>query len=349
MPNKKRTPLKFSVPYNNDFGLLKELIKIKNLNGNKIEEIYLSPPQEYFGSCRICNRFSRKDFKIVLDFCQKNNLKVNLLLNSQNDGAKEYLPQNINKLLKFIKEAQNNFNLNFLTIANPFFIQKIRENIKGVKIVVSVNSYVDSVQRALFFEKMGADVLTIHRDINRDLKLLKDIKKAVKCELKLLVNEGCLFKCPMKIFHDNWTSYGSKEFKNILGGGSSYDWERIRLGLKKDFFMRWCQDLYKSDLSQILKSPWIRPEDLRKYQKITNFFKIADRYYPTARIINAVKSYLNEFYNGNFIDLLPPSPLFIKNKDLNGFFEKVASCDKNCSECPYCEKLAKKIIKKIKI
>ncbi len=334
-------PLKFSVSYNNDFKLLKKLVKIRNLNGNKVEEIYLPPPQEYMGSGRIVRRFSKKDLKKVLDFCRKSNLGVNLLLNSSCEGTEGYEPKNVRNLNGFIKEMHGKHGLKSLTIGDPFFIQKVKENVGRIKITVSVHSYIDSVQRAMFFEKMGADVLTLNRDINRDMKLLEEIKRAVNCGLRLLVNEGCLFKCPQKIFHDNWLSYSSRELMSI---------ERVRTrGMKTDFFTRWCRGVYKSDLPQILKSPWIRPEDLRKYEKITDFFKITDGQYPTSLIIKIVKAYLNEFYNGNFTDLFPPRQLSIKirNEDLKGFFEKVIACDKTCSKCHYCEKLAKRIIKRV--
>ena len=45
--------LEFSVPYNNDPETLHEIFRFKDLNGNRIREIYLSGPQEYSGAGRI--------------------------------------------------------------------------------------------------------------------------------------------------------------------------------------------------------------------------------------------------------------------------------------------------------
>jgi hypothetical protein len=39
-----------------------------------------------------------------------------------------------------------------------------------------VNCYLKTYEQAIFFKDLGFDVLTIDRDINRDLELIKKIK-----------------------------------------------------------------------------------------------------------------------------------------------------------------------------
>jgi collagenase-like PrtC family protease len=70
-----------------------------------------------------------------------------------------------------------------------------------IEICASVLGDIDCVQRAVIYRKAGADVITPDVNINRDLKLLKQIKEATNAELKLMVNEGCLYKCPFRKFH----------------------------------------------------------------------------------------------------------------------------------------------------
>ncbi len=332
MPN-----LRFSVPYNNDFSLLEKLVEIKNLNGNKIEEVYFSGPQEYFGSGRVVKKLTIEDIIKVIKFCKENGLKTNLLLNSTCEGLDWYSPLNVSKVLKLVKILHMENGLDGVTIANPLFIQKIRKEFPKLEISASVLSQIDSVQRAMFFSKFGSDIITPDRDINRDLELLKEIKE-VGCELKLMVNEGCLFKCPYRIFHFNLISHWSKE--GII---------------PKDYFFFNCPEITKKDPSQILKSSWINPENLRKYKEITNYFKITGRTRTTEWILNTVKSYLSENLEGNLLEIMDSNLDFVKNKfgahinnkelEKEKFFDKVLSCNKNCFKCKRCEELAKKLIK----
>lgn len=326
--------LKFSVPYNNDFELLKRFIEIKKLNGNRIEEIYLPIPQKYFGSGRVVDKITKEGLKKILHFSNENNLEVNLLLNSTCEGLDWYNSKNISKILDFLNEMVKK-GLDSVTVANPLFLQKIHKELPKLKIHVSVLSDVSSVQRAEFFKKLGGHMITPNRDINRNLEALKQIKKLDNINLKLLVNEGCLFECPYRSFHFNYLSHASKKKEE-----SSF------------LFLSRCPHIYKSSPSQILKSNWIRPEDLEKYKNITSNFKIAGRTQKSDWILKVVKSYMNQSHEGNLLGLMDgplkwlkeTSDIYLNNKDLGGFFEKVTACNENCNECTYCKELAEKLL-----
>jgi collagenase-like PrtC family protease len=119
-------------------------------------------------------------------------------------------------------------------------------------------------------------------------------------------------------------------------------------------FLIRCLRIAASDPSQVLKSSWIRPEDISKYGEITGFFKIVGREMPGSKVIRCVKAYMQETWDGNLLDILCASlnnfntnyGIYLDNKKLeeNGFFEKVSSCDRDCNRCHYCEELAKKLI-----
>ena len=328
---------RFSVPYNNDFSLLERLVEIKEMNGNNIEEVYFSGPQEYFGSGRVVEKVTIEDIIKVIKFCKENRIKTNLLLNSTCEGIDWYSPLNVSKVLKLIEILHLENGLDGVTIANPLFIQKIRKEFPKLEITASVLSQIDSVQRAMFFKNFGCNVITPDRDINRNLKLLKEIKE-VGFELKLMVNEGCLFKCPYRIFHFNLISHWSKE--GII---------------PKDYFFFNCQEITKMDPSQILKSQWINPENLEKYKETTNYFKITGRTRTTEWILNTVTVYMKEELEGNLLDIMDSNLDYVKNKfgayinnkelEKIKFFEKVLDCNKNCFKCKFCEELAKKVVK----
>jgi len=335
--------LEFSVPYN--AGLpeaphgpeaLEEVFRLKKIGNNRVREIYLSGPQEYFGSGRITPKMNFSEFTEIVDRIHKEGIRVNLVMNSTCEGTDWYSPKVSAKTFEYLGKVHKEHGVEAVTIANPLYIREARRVFPDIEICASVLGDIDCVQRAVAYTKLGANTITPDVNINRDLKLLKQKKEATGTELKLMVNEGCLYKCPFRKFHFNYISHVSKE---------SSGWE---------YFIPYCQQVISEDLSQILKSCWIRPEDTSKYGEITSFFKIVGRVLPKSKGIRADRAYLEESWDGDLLDIVSSSlgafsmryGTYLENKDLDKykFFEKVTSCDNNCSQCGYCEELAGKVI-----
>ncbi|MFC2026542.1 hypothetical protein ACFLUX_01025, partial [Chloroflexota bacterium] len=126
-------------------------------------------------------------------------------------------------------------------------------------------------------------------------------------------------------------------------------------GIEGGFFFAYCSEVISEDTIQFLKSCWIRPEDTRKYSEITSYFKIVGRSMPRSKVIRCIRAYLEESWDGDLIDimcgglgtfaLMHGSYLNNKSLDEHRFFEKVTSCDKNCTRCSYCEELARELIR----
>ncbi|GAI39936.1 unnamed protein product, partial [marine sediment metagenome] len=125
------------------------------------------------------------------------------------------------------------------------------------------------------FESLGADSITLDAHINRDFKLLKAIKSAVKCELSVLMNNLCLYQCPYEYYHYNTLGHSSQSY-NLLNG------------FPMDYCVLRCTIDRLCDTSQIIKARWIRPEDIHVYEEIgIDVFKISGRSMPTESILNA--------------------------------------------------------------
>ena len=102
------------------------------------------------------------------------------------------------------------------------------------------------------------------------------------------------------------------------------------------------------DPSLLLKSPFIRPEDLKEYAHITNVFKIGGRSHFINWILNCVNAYANESYDGNLMDLMDcPKDLIdlynIPNKALNGSIQQWKKHSTVCHKCGYCQRLVDEI------
>jgi collagenase-like PrtC family protease len=221
-----------------------------------------------------------------------------------------------------------------IVVADPYLVETISKNF-DVDVVVSVLAFVDSPQKAEMFEDLGASSIVIDSNVNRHFDVLHAIRDSVDCELKLLINEGCLYRCPFRYAHFNFFShaFGPEPRPNVLD----------------DYYYLKCLELRIEAPEQIIKSPWIRPEDIKLYKDITDVYKIGGRTHFVDWILNCVNAYYGESYDGNLMDILDcPKDLkdlfYIPNKSLDGVLEKQwMNCKKVCKKCGYCRTLTKKI------
>jgi collagenase-like PrtC family protease len=337
--------LEFSVPYNNDPDTLTEIFLQKESNGNRIREIYLSGPQEFSGAGRIAPEMDFRNFVEVVDRVHREKIRVNLLLNSICEGGEWYSPEILKSTMEYLRQAHEEQGVEAVTIANPLYIREARRRFPKLEICASVLGDIDCVSKAEIFRKAGADAITPDVNINRDLKLLERIKEVTGAEIKLMVNEGCLFRCAFRKFHFNYISHKSRK-PEMPGGRKSED----------NVFSLNCIQLTKTDPSQILKAGWIRPEDMRKYESITSYFKMVGRTSSKSMVLRALKAYMEESWDGDLLELMAGNLysvgmshlLHVDNKSLDsaGFFDQVASCDKECSACSYCDRLIEQLLKR---
>jgi collagenase-like PrtC family protease len=330
--------LEFSVPYNNDPETLNDIFKLKKMGKNMIREVYLSGPQIYSGSGRITLELTLNQFKEIIDKIHRHRIRVNLIINPTCEGGDWYSRDVVKTKMDFLKQMHEEHGLEAVTIANPIYVKEVRRRFPNIEICASVLGDIDSVQRAVIYNKLGANVITPDVDINRNLDLLQKIKSSVDAELKLMVNDGCLHKCPFRRFHFNYMSHKSKDLTAIEG----------------DVFFANCSQITGGDHSQILKSCWIRPEDTKKYGEITNFFKIVGRARPKSFVIRVVKAYLRQSWDGDVLDIVSGSlnkygieyGAHLDNKSLGkyDFFEKVTSSEKHFDKENYFQELADKLI-----
>ncbi|MDD4924195.1 MAG: U32 family peptidase [Dehalococcoidales bacterium] len=329
--------LQFSVPYNMNAKTLAEYSRMNECGGNKITEVYLSGPQEFSASGRAMGKLDTDSFLLIVKRIHSMGFKVNLLMNATCEGEDWYTSDVQEKKVEYIEMLHNEHGLESVTIANPIYINIVKNRLPDIEIYASVLSDINSIHRAIIFADLGADAIVPDPSINHNLELLKEIKDVTDLKIKLMVNEGCLYMCPFRKFHINYMSHISK-----------------KLSSEKPVFFKYCNEVFRSDPSQILKSGWIRPEDMQKYGEITDSFKIVGRASPESKILRAVKAYMDEKWDGDLLDILAGSleqysmvnGICLSNKLLGeyGFFEKVTSCGQNCNKCNYCDALAAQLV-----
>ncbi|MHA1269353.1 MAG: U32 family peptidase [Candidatus Helarchaeota archaeon] len=350
--------IKLSVATNWDFRLIDELMK----NRYPVRDVFGASQHTVVGGGRptcIIPEVSNEEIVEYIKKVHKNNLEFTYLLNAPCMNNQEFVPEYHEKLLKELQWISD-IGADNIVVTIPFLIELIKEQFPKIKIRVSTIARVNSVNKAKFFEMLGADEITTDVMINRDFITLSKIVKAVKCKITVLVTDGCLFECPFRQYHYNIIGHGSQTF---------HDHDRYYI----DYPLIRCSIIKFSDPTEIMKCRWIRPEDLIHYEEIgIENFKIGGRRLPTDVIINSVNAYANREYKGNLVDIvqgfkfsfgsiqkLEPNKdfgetveiekkanLIIDNTKLDGFidFFKNQNCTAMCNECNYCAEWAKKAI-----
>ena len=283
-------------------------------------------------------------------------LKFDYILNAPSMGNMEWDENTHQELLMHLNWISS-IGTDSVTVTIPYLIELIKRQFPQLKIRVSTIAHVNSVARAKLFESLGADSITLDINVNRDFTVLKAIRKAVNCELTVLLNNLCLYQCPYEYYHHDTLGHASQSYNPLNG-------------YYEDYCVLHCTLDRLCDISQTIKCRWVRPEDIHVYEEIgIDMFKTSGRSMPTERILNTATAYSSRHYQGNLYDILnvitpkigfgnsdlpgvqdnvigPPPRLYIDNQALEGFidFFKKQDCLSGCSHCDYCQRIANKVI-----
>ncbi|MFH1465419.1 MAG: U32 family peptidase [Pseudomonadota bacterium] len=177
-----------------------------------------------------------------------------------------------------------------VTVSVPLLAELVKQQFPGLWVKVSVIAHVGSLRRLRMWEDLGADEVTVDFERNRDLALLEALAGAARCELSLLVNDLCLLDCAWRHYHYNVSGHASQ---------ASHD------GALVDYCFLRCHRLKVQQPIELLRSPWIRPEDLTRYEALgIGRFKLAGRTKPTATIAAIASAYAERRSPENLLGVL---------------------------------------------
>lgn len=360
--------MKLCVPTNWDKNLLEGLIEINRKN-HSIYELYGSLPFGIIPGGRApfsLPQLDREQAEEYIDAVKSAGLKFNYVMNAGTLINQEYTIEGRRKIKEYISWI-NSTGADSITVAVPLLAEYIKKEFPALKVSVSIGAGVATPRAAKVFESLGADRIALRRRCNRDFRVLKEIRKAVKIGLCLFANLDCIYECSMMYYH---LSLPNHVCQDEDGNYMQYiDYPKICCSLKK-----------ASNPAEFIKSRWIRPEDIKEYEAIGyEYFKLVDRRMPTEKILQIANAYSNRKYEGNLADLfyyLPslkgfceqlkkqlPSEydkikagnlsqietpkISIDNRKLDGFlgYFKTHDCAMGCRECRHCDDIAEKSIK----
>jgi len=284
-------------------------------------------------------------------------IKFAYALNPVCMGLAEYTEEGrsfLNDLLRKLLEIK----VDTLIVAIPYLIEYIAKNFPQFEINASSLCYIDSLNRALMYESLGATRLTLSEDLNKSFRLLRLIRERCKAKLEIIANNGCLLKCPFRVYHNTMTAHISQCPIDDPLGFTYKPYPLMRCTLKR-----------LSDHKEIIKAPWIRPEDIKYYAQIgIDYIKIAGRGLLADDLLRLIEAYLAGRYDGDIYALidnsymhfcwnifdpnaepLPPLRISINNRSLDGWYEFFIKndppCIIGCDNCNYCGEIANKVVK----
>lgn len=269
-------------------------------------------------------------------------VKLDLLLNANCYGARAVsvdLADEVVSVIEYLGEL--GCAPDIVTTTSLMIARTIKRHFPEIEVRASVNMRIGTTQ-AMGYVADLFDSFYLQRDLQRDLGHVRKVR--AWCDrhgkkLCLLANSGCLRFCPGQTFHDNLIAHSAEaeERENLP------DWNP-----------HVCWNLYRDPVNfvEILRSTWIRPEDLHLYEGLIDTAKLATRQHAHPRMV--VGAYAEGRFRGNLLDLLEPgfAPAFAPHVIDNAAFpadwaERTSRCSGDCAACSYCREVLAQVLRTI--
>lgn len=348
----------FKVGVNFDFGLIplfKELNK-KYEGKGKIIEVYGSDKAHAALAARPDFRLpdvSTEDIKRYVGELKNIGIMFNYTMNSIFPyGSKKELLEHKQEIINFVKWLED-IGVYRVTIANPIMLEIIRNEAKSnIKVEISTIAHIDTVTQIKYYkDKYNVDKICGNLLRNRSFEFLE--AAAGFCNrngiiYEVMANEFCgvggngyATHC---IYRDS--CYICHATNKTLEDANSFN----------EYPMSLCTHSRDESPANWLKLRWIRPEDLKYYNRVgIHHFKITGRTGSSEYIKQTIEAYMSENFEGNLLNLWKPLESIkgksefdvsynIPNKSLDGFIKGWANsyplrCEYEvCGEtCKYCQ------------
>ncbi len=323
---------------------------IPKIKKDSVKELYGKLASDFIGGGRpayLCANPSKEEVRSHIKKTHQNGMEFNYLLNATCLGNREFTTPGQKKICQLLDWIVG-MEVDSVTVATPYLLQLIKKRYPQLKAYVSSFPNINTIERARYWEDLGADRINLDEFIlNRDFRVLRQIRKNVSCELQLIANNGCLYNCPFTDYHSTSLSHAL-----VLNPSSNFLLDYCALS---------CRYLRLTNPVNFIRANWIRPEDVHFYEDVgIDSLKLVTNNMSTEKILLIVNTYLKKHYDGNLMDLLLINysdnyphesndiPVYIDNRALDGFIDYFMKNDCRitaCHECGYCQELTKQAVR----
>ena len=280
--------MRYSIATNWDLKLL------DLLEGTSVTSLYGQIWGDPLGGGRMAlfiPKVDREEAAAFIAGTRKQGFSFNYLANATCFDNTEFTREGYQKIVEHLEWIAST-GADMVTVTLPFLLQMTKKYFPHLKVCVSSFTRVQNIHMARFWEELGADKIILPENTSRDFETLQLIREGVGCELELIANHSCLFFCPFDLHHRNMVSHGSQHGHPCGGFAPDY----CKLG---------CQQMKLLRPEELIKSRWIRPEDVSYYEEMgIDCLKLVERFRGTESLIRIVDAYERRSYHGNLAALL---------------------------------------------
>ena len=280
--------MRYSIATNWDIKLLEKL------EDTAVEELYGQIWGDPLGGGRMTlflPKVGKEEADAFITEARKKSFRFSYLINTTCLDNLEFTKKGYKKIVEHL-EWISSTGADMVIVSFPFLLQLVKKYFPHLKVCVSSFARILNVNQARYWEELGTDKIVLPEAITRDFKTLRLIREGVNCELEIIANHCCLFYCPLDLHHRNMVSHGSQ-------GGHPCG------GFAVDYCKLACQRIKLLRPSELIKSRWVRPEDVGCYEEVgIDCLKLVERFRETKSLIYIVDAYERRSYSGNLAELL---------------------------------------------
>ena len=286
--NKTKCIAKFSVPSDYKLETIEQYALFNKSGDMRVDETYGSLNPSLLNSGRSSSVIPLVDIaqlKEYVSLSYKKGIKFNYVLNISCASNRELFEESRLEIEAFIQSLIN-IGINRFTIVSHTFLS-VFSKFQNIELSISTISQLYKPQGIKFLKSfLNVKRLCLPEFMNRDIRLLqKTIKLGSPIEFSVIINNMCLLECPFRHQHYNYYSHKHPDNgpdPNIIA----------------------CSNVRLNNPESLIKSPWIRPEDIDLYlSKGVSYFKIAGRGMRNSNFIKMLEIYQSRKYKGNLIKL----------------------------------------------
>jgi hypothetical protein len=218
------------------------------------------------------------------------------------------------EILEVLRRLDGEHGLKGVTVTNLLLAARVRRELPHCQVTASILMDVERPNQAQMLAGL-CDVLVPSGRVFRDRAALRELRRAFPGRLRLIVNEGCLPGCPLRVQHFFEMGSGQAFPRSLCGPLLA---ERPWLSLTGD---------------------WVLPQHLHHYDGLYDELKLAGR--ATLRDAERYRRVLGAYVSRtpllpHEIGGGPASPASALPID-DEFVERTLHCGLRCHACSYCE------------
>ncbi len=297
-------------------------------------------------TARSSDRIPSRNPAFVIEYvmrAQDAGINIRYTLNHSCIGSTQYFEHFWFNELQDTLKGLHSIGIHQWTITSPLLVELVRNLFPNDFIEVSTIAEISTIEDIKRWEALGASGVNVSTSINRDFTALERLVP-VGLPITLLANEACLHNCPWRRECYNLSSHDSLRSEQLFG---FYPFRR-------------CQNARLENPVEWLKARLILPQWMQFYKDRTRImnFKIAYRTHPIEVALPMLRSYMEQQFTGNLLDMWPTishlgstvepkdiTNISCKRLDELGFIEHFALPRAPCSQhecgvtCKYCESI----------